>query len=321
MKDQYGRTIDYLRLSITDRCNLRCRYCMPEGCQWLPMGEILSLEEFVAVSRIAAGLGIRKLKVTGGEPLVRKGCVSLIRELKRIPGIEQVTLTTNAVALSRHIDALRRAGLDGVNISLDSRNRAVFEQITGADALPQVLEGLEAALRCGLRVKVNAVLQNGVNEEEWPELLELARGRPVDVRFIEMMPIGQGRRCRCLSNEVLRARIQACCGPLTLDESVHGNGPAVYWRVPGFVGSVGFISAIHGKFCQHCNRVRLTSTGFLKGCLCYDLGADLREPLRRGDEGEVERRFRQVLLSKPEAHCFETPGQMTERNQMSRIGG
>ncbi len=321
MKDRYGRTIDYLRLSITDRCNLRCSYCMPSGCAWLPMADILTLEEFVAVSRVAASQGIRKLKVTGGEPLVRKGCVELIAALKQLPGIEQVTLTTNAVKLERFAPALQSAGLDAVNISLDALDPALFRRITGFDALPQVLRGLDAALEQGFRVKVNAVLQPLVNEDAWPGLLELARSRPVDVRFIEMMPIGHGRGLPSLSNAALRARIEAAYGPMTADHTVHGNGPAVYWRLDGFTGSVGFISALHGKFCASCNRLRLTSTGFLKACLCYDAGEDLREPLRRGDLEEVRARFRRVLESKPEAHCFERLQEVTEGREMSKIGG
>lgn len=321
MKDRYGRTIDYLRLSITDRCNLRCRYCMPAGCQWLPMGEILTLEEFVTLSQTAAQLGIRKLKVTGGEPLVRRGCLELVAALKQLSGIEQVTLTTNAVELERFAPGLRDAGLDGVNVSLDTLDPERFQQITGFDLLPQVLRGLETALNLGLKVKINAVLQRGVNEDAWPGLLELARNRPLDVRFIEMMPIGLGKGCPSISNVDLRARMEAKYGPLRPDDSVHGNGPAVYWRLDGFTGSVGFISAIHSKFCSTCNRVRLTSTGFLKGCLCYNDGEDLREPLRRGDLEEVRRRFRRVLENKPDAHCFEQLSQVTELREMSKIGG
>ena len=321
MKDSFGRTIDYLRLSITDRCNLRCRYCMPEGCEWLPMGQILTLEELSTVAEIAAELGIRKLKVTGGEPLVRKGCVGLVASLKSIPGIEQVTLTTNGVLLERYAVELRRAGLDGVNISLDTLDPVVYADITGFDALSEVLKGLDAAMEQGFRVKVNAVLQQGVNEDHWPALLELAQNRALDVRFIEMMPIGWGRGLQSLPNDALRRKIETTFGPLTPDSSVHGNGPAVYWHIPGFLGSVGFISAIHGKFCSTCNRVRLTSTGCLKGCLCYEAGEDLRTPLRSGELDEVRLRFRRLIASKPEAHCFERLSQVTERREMSKIGG
>jgi cyclic pyranopterin phosphate synthase len=244
-----------------------------------------------------------------------------VAALKAVPGIEQVTLTTNGVALAQHASALRKAGLDAVNISLDTLDPATFRQITGSDALGQVLTGLDTALEQGLSVKVNAVLQRDVNENHWPDLLELARSRKLDVRFIEMMPIGYGRGFQSISNDLLREQIEATYGPLKPDNTVHGNGPAVYWRIPGFWGSVGFISAIHGKFCQSCNRVRLTSTGFLKGCLCYETGEDLRAPLRQGDLEEVRRRFQHLVFNKPQAHCFEALGQVTERREMSKIGG
>lgn len=321
MKDQYGREIDYLRLSITDRCNLRCTYCMPEGCQWLPMSDILTFEELETVCRLGAELGIRKLKVTGGEPLVRRGCVELIRALKALPGIEQVTLTTNGVLLAQSAAALRDVGVDGVNVSLDSLDPAAFARITGRDCLSEVLRGIDAALNQGLKVKLNTVLQPGRNDDQWPGLLELARDRALDVRFIEMMPIGLGRGVPGISNRDLLAWMEERYGPLPEDTRSHGNGPAVYRTIPGFRGSVGFISAIHGKFCDQCNRVRLSSTGWLKGCLCYGDGADLREPLRRGDLEAVRERFAGVVRTKPRAHCFDRPAEMTERQEMSKIGG
>lgn len=321
MIDQYGRTIDYLRVSITDRCNLRCRYCMPEGCQWLPMEEILTLEEIVELCSIAAGLGITKLKVTGGEPLVRRGCVELVSMLKRIHGIEQVTLTTNGVLLDELAQHLKDAGLDDINISLDTLQRERYLSITGRDELHSTLRGLEAALQAGLRTKVNAVLQRGVNEDEWKTLACLAKDHPIDVRFIEMMPIGYGKRFLPLSNRELLERFQREYQEILPDPAVHGNGPAVYYHIPDYQGSVGFISAIHGKFCASCNRVRLTSTGFMKSCLCYEDGADLREPLRQGHRNIVRQRMEQVMRKKPEAHCFEEPSTITEQKEMSKIGG
>lgn len=321
MKDRYGRAIDYLRLSITDRCNLRCRYCMPEGCKWIPMEEILTLEEMAQICQIAAALGIRKVKITGGEPLVRKGCTELVGMLKGIPGMEQVTLTTNGVLLADCAEKLKEYGLDGVNVSLDTLDRETYAAITGKDCLADTLSGIDTAERLGLPVKVNAVLQTGVNEQEWSGLVELARSRALDVRFIEMMPIGYGKRFQSRSNTELLERLREKYGPIELDEQIHGNGPAVYYRIPGFRGSVGFISAIHGKFCGSCNRVRLTSTGFMKGCLCYEDGQDLKGPVRAGDLAEVERRIRLVMESKPESHCFEQLSGVTELHEMSKIGG
>ena len=190
MKDQYGRDIDYLRVSITDRCNLRCRYCMPDGIEWLPMEEILSLEEVTEACRQAAALGIRKIKVTGGEPLVRRGCTDLIGMLSALPGIEQVTLTTNGILLASCADELCRQGLHAVNISLDTLDPVKYAEITGFDRLSSVLEGIRAMEERRIPVKINAVLQRGVNDMECIALAELAKNHKLDVRFIELMPIG-----------------------------------------------------------------------------------------------------------------------------------
>lgn len=321
MIDQYGRRIDYLRVSITDRCNLRCRYCMPDGCEWLAKSEILTKEEIVTLCAIAAKLGIKKIKVTGGEPLVRRNCVELVAALKDISGIEQVTLTTNGTLLSETAQPLKRAGLDAVNISLDTLNRQRYQTITGRDELHSTLKGIDAALSAGLTTKLNAVLQRQVNDDEWHDLARLAQNRPLDVRFIEMMPIGYGKQFQPVSNQVLMERFQREYPHIQPDGTVHGNGPAVYYHIPDYQGSIGFISAIHGKFCAQCNRVRLTSTGFMKSCLCYEDGGDLREPLRRGDLEQVRKIMTRVMLKKPKAHCFEEPTIITEQQEMSKIGG
>ena len=196
MKDLQGRDINYMRISITDRCNLRCKYCMPDGIELLPMSEILTFEEILRVCEQAVELGITRFKITGGEPLVRRRCVELISQIKALPGVEQVTMTTNGILLSRYLDELLDAGLDAVNISLDTLNRGRFEEITGFDQLPEVLRSIDAAVDSGLRVKVNVVLQQDKNADEWQKILEIAERRPIDVRFIEMMPIGRGREYR-----------------------------------------------------------------------------------------------------------------------------
>lgn len=335
MRDSHGRTIDYLRISVTDRCNLRCGYCMPEGIPWLPMEEILTYEEIVEVCRAGAGLGIRHLKVTGGEPLVRKGCPALIAKLKKIPDIETVTLTTNGILLEEYLDELAAAGVDGINISLDTLDPGRYEALTGFAGLERVLRGLKAAVAAGLRVKVNAVSldpdpgscggRDGRRQSAacWQAVAELAREYPVDVRFIEMMPIGFGKGFRSLDHRQLLKQLQDRYPGMVRDRSRHGFGPAVYYHVPGFRGSLGLISAVHGKFCDSCNRVRLTSTGYLKACLCYEDGIDLRGILREGkDPGQqLRREMEQVIWNKPGAHCFDVPEQMTEHGGMSRIGG
>mgnify|MGYP002510139666 CR=1 FL=1 len=345
MKDQYGRTIDYMRISITDRCNLRCRYCMPDGVELVSMGEILTYEEIERICGAAASEGIRKLKITGGEPLVRLGCVGLIGKLKKIPGIEQVTLTTNGVLLEEYAEGLAQAGLDGVNISLDSLNRERYQWITGRDELDRVLKSIEAALEIGLKTKINVVLQKEVNEPEWESLVEMAKKKPLDVRFIEMMPIGYGKAFHPVSNEEILRMLREKYPQLKSDERVHGNGPAQYYKIPEFQGSIGFISAIHGKFCGNCNRIRLTSQGELKPCLCYGESYDLRTALRgsyvekEGSTGKevsvlsedtreceenlkgVREIIREAVTRKPKQHCFEQLQNITEEKRMVQIGG
>lgn len=323
MKDQYGRDIDYMRVSITDRCNLRCRYCMPEGIEWLPMDEILTLEEITETCRQAASLGIRKIKITGGEPLVRKGCTDLIGMVKALPGIEQVTLTTNGVLLADCAEDLRRQGLRAVNISLDTLDPDKFTRITGFDRLPQVLEGIRAMEELHIPVKINTVLQRGFNDSECFALADLAREHPLDVRFIELMPIGHGKDMEPVSNPEVLSRLTEHygAGHIRPDTRVHGNGPARYYHIDGFSGSIGFISAIHGKFCQSCNRIRLTATGDLKPCLCYSDRISIKNALRRGTPEDVKKLLIQAIGQKPAAHCFEDIRTVTEDREMSRIGG
>lgn len=325
MRDDHGRKIDYMRVSITDRCNLRCRYCMPEGIQQVEMKEILTYEEIITVCKAAAKTGIRKIKVTGGEPLVRLGCPELIGEIKQIPGIRQVTLTTNGVLLSRYLPELLKNGLDAVNISLDTLDESVYQKITGRDELPQVLTGIHRAMEGGLKVKINAVLQKGVNEQEWPELVALTKRYPLDVRFIEMMPIGYGKKYETVYNEDILRKLALREPKLRSDNQNHGNGPAVYYQIPGALGSVGFISAIHGKFCKNCNRIRLTSMGRLKPCLCFGDSVDVRKILRETEEEKKEEQvclaIFQTIRMKPEGHRFEAPEDITEQRQMVQIGG
>lgn len=328
MKDSFGRTIDYMRISITDRCNLRCRYCMPDGVEWLPMADILTYEELLRVCRAGARLGIRHIKITGGEPLVRKGCCSLIGSIREIPGIEAVTITTNGILLSRYLTELKEAGVDGINVSLDTVERQRYQEITGFDGLDQVLSGVREAAAAGLKVKINAVSLAGDTPRDgtysWEPVAELARSLPVDVRFIEMMPIGYGKQFETVDHEELKRQMKQVYPGMEQDHSSHGYGPAVYYRIPGFMGGIGLISAIHGKFCSDCNRIRLTSTGYMKTCLCYEDGVDLREVLR-GNDPEADERLvetmRAAVGQKPMAHCFEEPERITEGHNMISIGG
>ncbi len=329
-----------MRISVTDRCNLRCLYCMPDGVKQVPMEEILTLEEYAFIARQAADLGIRKIKITGGEPLVRLGCCQLIHMLKHTPGIEKVTITTNGMLLETYLDDLMDAGIDGINISLDTLDKDLDRALTGRGDLETVLRALKRAVKAcqGRRIpiKLNAVsLDLKALAEQlgcpyggpgWAELLDIARQYPVDVRFIEMMPIGFGRQYRSLDHGAMLKELRRLYPDMETDDRIHGNGPAVYYRIPGFLGSVGFISAIHGKFCHSCNRVRLTSRGYVKSCLCYEDGEDLRAVLRgAGTEREralqVKEAVKRAVLLKPGAHCFEDPRGITEQQSMARIGG
>lgn len=321
MYDNYQRDIDYFRISITDRCNLRCRYCMPEGIPLVPMDQILRYEEILAICAEAVSLGIHKYKITGGEPLVRMGCADLISEMKKIPGVEQVTMTTNGVLLSEHIDALMWAGIDGINVSLDTLDPVRYQSITGFNKLDQVTSSLREALDRAVKVKVNCVLQRGVNEEDWQDILELARDDTLHVRFIELMPIGAGKKQEGISNDDLFSMISERYPGIIRDHGIHGNGPAVYYKIPGFKGSLGMISAIHGKFCHSCNRIRMTATGDIKSCLCYEKGANIRDAVRNNDRDQIRHILKEAILGKPMMHHFEDKKEITEHKKMVQIGG
>ena len=325
MFDRYQREIHYLRLSVTDLCNLRCRYCMPDGVEKLEREAVLTYEEFLRLAALFARCGIDTVRVTGGEPLVRKNVAQLVAGLKETPGIRRVTLTTNAVLLAEQLPALLDAGLDSVNISLDTLRPEVFRQITARDDFAAVQAGLQAALQSGLPVKLNCVPQAGVNEGELEALAALAQNNALQVRFIEMMPIGYGAAMPCISGPELRARFARRwpeLAPLSpAQEHALGDGPAVYYTVPGWQGSIGFIAAVHGKFCASCNRVRLTSQGFLRPCLASETGCDLRALLRSGaDDAQLLAAIRETIWAKPREHHFNDSSMPATRG-MYRIGG
>ncbi len=321
MTDKYGRIIDYMRVSIIDRCNLRCQYCMPTDIKWIPPQEILSLEEITEICRQASQIGIKKIKVTGGEPLIRKGCVDLIRMLKEIPGIEQVTLTTNGVLLAQYAEQLNNAGLDAINVSLDTLDPEKYRKITQSDALADVLDGISAIEKYDIPLKINSVLQRGVNDSDWQELIGLAKDRRIDVRFIEMMPIGHGKQFDPISNAEILQKLREHYGALEEVEKVRGNGPATYCHIPAFTGNIGFISAIHGKFCSACNRIRLTSTGQIKPCLCYEDHISLKEAVRSGRTDEIQKLLLSAIDRKPDGHRFDESEMITEKHEMAQIGG
>jgi len=328
MQDKLLRNINYIRVSITDRCNLRCRYCMPEqGVESLSHGEILSFEEILRLARILGELGIRRYKITGGEPLVRRGCPELIGRLKALPDIEQVTITTNGLLLKEQLPRLKAAGLDAANISLDTLDADKYRYITRGGELARVLEGVEAALDAAIpKVKINCVPQQGFNEDELTDLALLAKDRPLSVRFIEMMPIGEGCGYAPVSGDRLLERLTGAFGPLEqVCANNLGNGPAVYYRPAGFLGLLGLINAVSHAFCERCNRLRLTADGFLKLCLYYHDGLDLKTLLRSGaTDREISAAIRRSVAEKPLGHHFgerQPLDKRLEAGRMSDFGG
>ena len=320
MLDGYNREIQYLRVSITDRCDLRCRYCMPPtGVPTLQHEEILSYEEIIRLARIFSKLGIKKIRLTGGEPLVRKGVPQLVRQLKAIPGVQSVVMTSNGVLLGEYLPELVEAGLDGVNISLDAIDGEVFYQICRRDCLHQVLRSIDMALAYGLPLKLNCV-PNQWNQRQIVPLTRYAGERNIPLRFIELMPIGEGQNVEGLSESQVTALITAELGQPVLAQDNNPADKCRYYLVPGGA-RIGFISALSHKFCHSCDRIRLTANGFLKTCLQYDLGIDLKPLLQESDE-TIKQGIMQAIQSKPQGHHFGlSQEQSDETKKMSQIGG
>lgn len=345
MKDKYGRTIEYLRISVTDRCNLRCLHCMPpEGVPLMSHADLLSYEEIAAVVREAAELGIRKVRLTGGEPLVRPHLAVLAAMLKEVPGIERLVLTTNGVLLKEQLPDLLAAGLDGVNFSLNALDREAYRAFTGRDEFDAAMEGLHAALAApGLSVKINCVPTKG-REDQIINLASLARDTRASVRFIELMPIGMGASLQGMGRKELMELLKSCYCPEGWRQGSTGgpsdsegmpggalvtgprgatevSGPATYVRFPGFASDIGFISAVSCRFCESCNRIRLTADGRLKSCLAFPAGEDVKAVLRSGGSAEdVRGCIARCIESKPEHHAFGSQ-ETEEQRLMSQIGG
>ncbi|MDK2784625.1 MAG: 3,8-cyclase [Bacillota bacterium] len=323
MRDRLGRKIDYLRVSVTDRCNLRCLYCLPpQGVRPKTHEEILRYEEIVRLVEVAVSLGIRRVRLTGGEPLVRLGLTRLVAALAAIPGLHDLSLTTNGTLLAPLAEELKRAGLRRVNISLDTLRPERFRAVTRGGTLADAWAGIEAALAAGLHpVKINTVAMAGVNDDELADLAELTRRFPLHVRFIEVMPLGADldwAGAHVLPMAAVRAAVEKV-GRLE-PAQVAGAGPARAWRFPGAPGTVGFIGALSETFCARCNRLRLTADGKLKPCLASDVEVDVRGLLRRGaGNQELEGAFRQALELKPSHHDLASyPG---HARVMCQIGG
>ncbi len=328
MLDRFRRSVDYLRLSVTDRCNMRCQYCMPaEGMTWFEREDVLSFEEIEAFVRdVAVPLGIRKIRLTGGEPLVRQDLAVLASKLAAIDGITDLALTTNGALLARHARALRNAGVQRVNVSMDSLDPARFKEITRGGDLARVWQGVEAAIEAGFEpVKLNVVVMRDFNEDELADFVALTASRPLHVRFIEFMPVGDYalfERVGYVGTAEMQTRIapRFALEPVKRGDLV-GNGPARYWRIPGAPGTVGFISQMSHDFCESCNRVRLTADGRLRHCLLSDHELDVRALLRGGTPASAIRATIEADLQLKLERHQGVEGIAGHARTMSQIGG
>jgi cyclic pyranopterin phosphate synthase len=322
--DSFGRRITYLRLSVTDRCNLRCRYCMPaEGIPKLRHGETLSYEELLRVAREAVALGIEKIRITGGEPLVRKGLVDFAGRLAALPGLRELVLTTNGLGLKQLAQPLRQAGVQRLNISLDSLRPETFSFITRGGDLRKVLDGIDAAEAAGFPpVKINMVVMGGINDDEVIDFAALTLDRPCTVRFIEYMPTlrEEGWRSQCVQGSEILERIGRRY-PLLPLVSAEMAGPARNFKISGAAGAIGIITPVSGHFCDQCNRIRVTAAGLARGCLFSGDGIDLKPVLATGDDLLLRERLRWLISAKPGRHHLESGADGHGTVAMSRIGG
>lgn len=321
--DHFGRRINYLRLSVTDRCNMRCRYCMPEsGGLKLSHQEVLSYEELHRIARAAVSLGVEKIRVTGGEPLVRRDIIPFLSGLSALPGLKQLVLTSNGALLEEMAGELRRAGVQRLNISLDSLDAANFGAITRIGDLSRVLAGIAAADRAGFPVKINMVVMRGVNDHELEAVASLAIDRPYSVRFIEYMPSAREERWQSLvvpGAEMLE-RLSALF-PLLPIERNELAGPAREYRIAGAAGTLGIITPVTGHFCAECNRIRVTSTGMAKGCLFSGAELDLKPFLAEQDDRLLQEALRSIVEGKPGRHEMSSESTSHTPFAMSAIGG
>lgn len=326
MVDSFGRRISYVRISLTDRCNLRCRYCMAERMRFLPKREILTLEEIVILSDLLIGRGVRRIRLTGGEPLVRRGAVDLVRSLgQRLGnGLDELTLTTNGTRLERFAAELQDAGVRRVNVSLDSLKPERFAHITRGGDVAQVIRGIDVASAAGLAVKINMVALAGINDREIEEMLRWCAGRGLGLTLIETMPLGEVEEDRTVHYLPLDAVRRGLEERFTLVPAVHRTGgPARYFDIPELGARLGFITPLTNNFCDGCNRIRIAATGTVYGCLGHDQNVELRDALRSGGTAEVERLIDLLLRGKPRRHEFRiapSAGPAVQRH-MSVTGG
>jgi cyclic pyranopterin phosphate synthase len=322
--DSFGRKINYLRLSVTDRCNLRCVYCMPaDGVRKVRHQDILSYEELMLLSETAVGIGIEKIRITGGEPLVRKGILGFLGNLSKIPNLRQLVLTTNGMLLPEMAEDLRKAGVQRLNISLDSLRPDTFTRITRCGDLERVLAGIRAAEEAGFPIKLNMVVMGGINDDEVVDFAGLTLTKPYTVRFIEYMPTMDTPDWRSLvvpGEEIIR-RIARAYDVQPLDREDYLSGPSRNYRIDGAVGAIGIITPISSHFCRECNRIRVTSSGMARGCLFDNTEYDLKTILRKGDRASLEGALREIVERKPGKGLLSQTDSIREPFDMSKVGG
>ena len=331
--DSFGREISYLRVSITDRCNYRCIYCKPEEqFEFIPHEEILRYEEIVEIIEEAVNLGVTKVRITGGEPLARKGVVGFIKKLREIKKLEDISLTTNGFFLSEYAEKLKDAGLDRVNISLDSLQEEKYKKITRGGSLEKALKGIDSALKAGLLpIKINTVLIRGVNDDEVEDFVRLTLGRPLNIRFIEFMPSGEELKDNYRDKFISVLKIKESLAekysfrPIDINP---GNGPAKYYQIKGGQGTIGFITALSQHFCKTCNRIRLTSEGKLRPCLFSNIEVDVKQAIRNIKTDDkiirskiIRNNIVEAVSIKPEGHKLNEKFSNRDSFKMSKIGG
>ncbi|WP_339007966.1 GTP 3',8-cyclase MoaA [Fusobacterium varium] len=324
MIDKIGREIEYLRLSITDRCNLRCQYCMSErNMNFLPREELLTFEEIKRTVKILGKIGIKKIRLTGGEPLVRKNFTDILKNISSVEEIEEISLTTNGLLLGEHFESLMKNRLKKINISLDTLNPVLYKEITRGGSLEKVLENIFKAIELGVeRIKLNIVLIKEKNDNEIMDFVKFSETYPVDIRFIELMPIGEGKNFVSVSNDEVIKIIQKERELFPINEKI-GSGPAKYFKSSFSKGNIGFITPLSYSFCDKCNRIRLTPDGFLKLCLHWNKGINLKRIMRSGTtDEELEKIIFNSIYNKPEHHSMdEDIKENIDKRKMNQIGG
>lgn len=319
MKDSWGREIDYLRISLTESCNLRCIYCMPEGVVSKTSSENLTKEDIFAIVEAGVELNIKKIRLTGGEPLLHRDIVDIVKGIKD-RGIEKIYITTNGILLAEKIEKLKSAGLDGVNISLDTLDREQFNSITRGGDIERVLQGIEKSLSLNLEVKINSVIMKGINENAIRDLAELTLKKDIDVRFIELMPIGQGKNFIGINNNEIYDRLEKA---FEFDREYREiKGVSTYYKLKNSKGKIGFISPINSCFCETCNKIRLTSDGVIKRCLNSKGNTNIKEYLDKNiGKEEIKEILKREIFNKPEKHLFGKENKDEELKNMNAIGG